>query len=105
MANDSCNYCNACNYCDSCNSCNYCNYCDSCDSCNACNACNSCVGCFNCKNLVNGFRCVGIKLAKKDSSKYWIFNKEVTKKEWDKRYSLGYEEKVCDKCNQPLPKK
>ena len=32
--------------------------------------------------------CTNLEFEKKDKSKYYIFNKEVTKKEWDKRYSL-----------------
>ena len=74
------------------------------DSCDFCNSCDSCVGCYDCKNLVNGFRCSNIKLSKKDDSRFWIFNKEVTREEWDKRYDLGYSEenKVCDKCGQEI---
>jgi len=51
---------------------------------------------------VNGFRCSRIKLAKKDSSRYWIFNKEVSKKEWNKRYELEIIEniEVCSKCGK-----
>jgi len=33
--------------------------------------------------------CINLKLNKKDKSKYWIFNKEVTKEEWDKRFKIG----------------
>jgi hypothetical protein len=57
------------------------------DSCESCNSCISCV------NLVNGFMCYGLKLKKKDPSKFWIFNKEVSKKEWDNRYSIKKEVK------------
>ena len=43
--------------------------------------------------------CIKLKLAKKDNNKYWLFNKEVTKEEYNNRYKLGFEEKtVCDKC-------
>ena len=100
----SCDYCYSCYYCYSCNSCNSCNSCDFCYSCDSCDSCNFCEGCYNCKNLVNGFRCVNVKLSKKDENRYWIFNKEVTEEEWDKRYDLGYEEKIeiCDKCGQEI---
>jgi hypothetical protein len=33
--------------------------------------------------------CINLKLKKKDPEKYWIFNKEVSKKEWDKRWEMG----------------
>jgi len=47
--------------------------------------------------------CSKVKLAKKDESKYWIFNKEVTKEEWYKRWDLGFtEKKVCSKCGQEI---
>lgn len=64
-------YCNFCDYCKSCKSCDYCDYCNFCE------------------NLVNGFMCYKLKLKEKDDSKYWIFNKEVTKEEWDNRFKLG----------------
>jgi len=32
--------------------------------------------------------CINLKFDKKDSSKYYIFNKEVTKKEWKDRFNL-----------------
>ena len=51
----------------------------------------NCDSCYSCKNLVNGFMCINLKFDKKDESKYWIFNKEVTKDEWDKRFSIGKE--------------
>lgn len=57
-----------------------------------CYSCDSCDFCYSCKNLVNGFMCVSLKLKKKDKNKYWIFNKEVTKEEWDKRFDIGLEE-------------
>jgi len=47
--------------------------------CNFCNSCNSC------ENLVNGFMCNNLKLKEKDKTKFWRFNKEVTKEEWDER--------------------
>ncbi len=75
--------CDSCNFCGSCDSCNFCGSCDSCDSCNSCNSC---------KNLVNGFMCINLKLDKKDENRYWIFNKEVSKKEWDKRFEIGEED-------------
>jgi len=37
--------------------------------------------------------CINLKLEKKDENKYWIFNKEVSEKEWDKRFEIGKEEK------------
>jgi len=43
--------------------------------------------------------CSKIKLAKKDESKYWIFNKEVTEEEWDNRFELGFNEKNILKLN------
>jgi len=48
-----------------------------------------------------------VKLAKKNENRYWIFNKEVTKEEWNKRYYLEIIEKeeICSKCGQPLNKK
>jgi len=77
-----------------------------CDFCDCCLNCKKCIGCYDCENLVNGFRCSKIKLAKKDPSRYWIFNKEVSKEEWDKRYDLKVIEEwdVCSKCGQPLKK-
>jgi len=33
--------------------------------------------------------CINLKLKKKDKDKYWIFNKEVSKKEWDNRFQIG----------------
>ena len=86
------NLCNLCNLCDSCKFCNFCDFCDFCDSCNSCK---------KCKNLVNGFMCINLKFDKKDESKYWIFNKEVSKEEWDKRWDMG-KSKVCSKCGRPL---
>ena len=50
---------------------------------------------------MNGFMCINLKLKEKDKSKYWIFNKEVSKEEWDNRYEIG-KPKVCDKCGQDL---
>jgi len=92
MVNDSCDFCNSCNSCDSCNYCNYCNYCKyckSCDSCNSCDSCDSCDSCKKCKNLVHGFMCINLEFDIKDESKYWIFNKEVSKEEWDNRYEIS----------------
>jgi len=60
---------------------------DSCDFCNSCDYCHSC------KNLVNGFMCINLKFKKKDSSKYWIFNKEVSKEEWENRFKIGEDSK------------
>jgi len=51
-----------------------------------CNSCNSC------ENLVNGFMCINLKLKKKDPSKYWIFNKQVSKREWNNRWDIGGED-------------
>ena len=103
-----CNFCNSCNFCNYCNYCKYCNFCDSCDSCNSCDTCNSCDFCNYCnycnycKNLVNGYMCIKLKLVKQDKNKYWLFNKEVTQEEFDNRYKLGFEEKVCDKCGHKI---
>ena len=77
--NKNCNSCKFCEYCKFCEFCNYCNSCKNCDSCNSCEFC---------ENLVSGFMCINLKFEKKDKSKYYIFNKEVTKEEWDNRYSL-----------------
>jgi hypothetical protein len=33
--------------------------------------------------------CINLKLKEKDKNKYWIFNKEVSKEEWDKRFEIG----------------
>jgi len=30
--------------------------------------------------------CNNLKLEKKDKTKFWMHNKEVTKKEWDRRF-------------------
>ena len=35
--------------------------------------------------------CVNLKLKEKNPNKYWIFNKEVTKEEWEKRWDIGKE--------------
>jgi len=45
--------------------------------------------------------CINLKFDKKDETKYWIFNKEVTKKEYVNRYQIDKPE-VCSKCGQPL---
>ena len=37
--------------------------------------------------------CINLKLKEKDKKKYWIFNKEVSKKKWDKRFEIGKEAK------------
>ena len=36
--------------------------------------------------------CINLKLEKKDKNKFWIFNKEVSKEQWDKRFSIGKDE-------------
>jgi len=71
-----------------CHSCDYCNYCDSCDYCYSCDYCHSCDSCKFCKNLVHGFMCINLKFEEKDNTKFWIFNKEVTKKDWDNRFDI-----------------
>ena len=86
--NQFCESCNSCNFCNSCNYCYFCYSCESCKSCNSCNFCKSCNYCYSCRNLVNGFMCINLELNEKDENKYWIFNKEVTKKEWDNRFDL-----------------
>ena len=85
---DFCKFCDSCYFCDFCKSCDFCYFCDSCYFCDFCNSCKSC------ENLVNGFMCINLKLEEKDKTKYWIFNKKVTKKEWDNRFELfsGVEE-------------
>ena len=35
--------------------------------------------------------CINLRFDKKDNSKYWIFNKEVTKEEWANRWNIGEE--------------
>ena len=74
--NTNCNFCNSCYFCD------YCYFCNSCDYCDYCNSC---------ENLINGFHCINLKLKEKDKNKFWIFNKEVTKEEWDNRFDIGKE--------------
>ena len=100
MVNENCDYCYSCDYCDFCNFCNYCNYCNSCDYCNSCNYCDYCK---TCEKIVNGFMCINLKFDKKDKTKYWIFNKEVSREEWEKRWDIG-KPKVCKECGQPLKK-
>jgi len=70
-----CRYCLDCRYCWDCKHCKDCRYCKD---------CKNCLDCKHCENLINGFMCYNIKLKEKDTSKYWIFNKEVSKKKWDK---------------------
>jgi len=36
--------------------------------------------------------CINLKFEKKDDTKYWIFNKKVSKKKWDKRFQIGKDE-------------
>ena len=43
---------------------------------------------------------INLKFDKKDKSKYWIFNKEVSKEEWGKRWDIGKPD-ICSKCGQP----
>ena len=57
---------------------------DSCYSCDSCYHCDYCDSCYSCENLVNGFMCFGLKFDKKDNTKYWVFNQEVTKREYEK---------------------
>ena len=61
----------------------------------------ACNYCYSCKNLVNGFMCINLKFEEKNDKKFWIFNKEVSEKEWDKRFEIG-KPKVCGKCNQEI---
>jgi hypothetical protein len=37
--------------------------------------------------------CINLKFKEKDKNKYWIFNKEVTKEEWDNKFKIKQEEK------------
>lgn len=48
--------------------------------------------------------CYDMELTKKDKNRYWIFNKEVTKKVFDNRWFIGFKEKpkVCDKCGHEI---
>ena len=90
--NNNCKYCESCDSCYHCDYCYHCEYCNSCYHCYYCEYCNSCYHCNSCKyckNLVNGFMCINLKFDKQDPSKYWIFNKEVTKEEWDNRFNIG----------------
>lgn len=77
--------------CYSCDFCNSCSFCYFCDSCSFCNSCYYCYSCNSCKNLVHGFMCINLKFDEKDETKYWIFNKEVTKEEWNNRFKIGKE--------------
>jgi len=86
---------------DFCNSCDFCDFCDYCDSCDSCDYCDYCDSCKRCENLINGFMCINLKFTKKDKTKFWIFNKEVSKEKWDKRWDIR-KPKVCSKCGQPL---
>ena len=68
------NYCMACNDCVSCHDCNYCNYCNNCD---------------NCKRLTNGILCRRLRFEygsenAYNKDKFWVLNKEVSKKEFEK---------------------
>jgi hypothetical protein len=36
--------------------------------------------------------CINLKFKEKDQNKYWIFNKEVTKEEWDNRFKIKQKE-------------
>ena len=38
--------------------------------------------------------CINLKLDKKDCTKYWIFNKEVNKEQWDKRFDISKDNKL-----------
>jgi hypothetical protein len=33
--------------------------------------------------------CINLKFEKKDENKYWIFNREVSKEEFEKRWEIG----------------
>ena len=66
-------------------SCNYCNYCDACYSCISCDACYYCDYCLR---LTNGILCKGLRFDYGDENaynkeKYWVLNKEVSKKEFE----------------------
>jgi len=45
--------------------------------------------------------CINLKLEEKDKTKYWIFNREVSKEEWDKRWDIG-KPKKCGECGREL---
>jgi len=38
--------------------------------------------------------CFNLRLKEKDRTKYWIFNKEVSKNTWDKRHSIKAGDKL-----------
>lgn len=91
MNNTKCFYCMDTNYCKYCSTCFHCNSSVSLKSCIHCDSCTDCIFCefcVSCENLVNGFMCINLHLKEKNSTKYWIFNKEVTKKEWDNRWKF-----------------
>jgi hypothetical protein len=36
--------------------------------------------------------CINLKLEEIEPNKYWIFNREVKKEEWDNRFKIGEKE-------------
>jgi len=45
--------------------------------------------------------CINLKFEEKDKTKFWIFNKEVSKEEWNKRWDIGKPQK-CETCGHIL---
>lgn len=86
--NRGCRDCGNCWNCWNCWNCRDCGNCRNCDECEDCRDCRNCEDCRGCGNVVNGFMCYGLKLEKQDKTKYWMFNKEISKKEWDKRFEI-----------------
>jgi len=38
--------------------------------------------------------CINLKLEEQDKTKYWIFNKKVSKKKWDNRFNIKAGDKL-----------
>lgn len=54
---------------------------------NNCDYCDSYYSCYyydSCNDAGNGSFCYNLKLEKKDKTKYWLLNKEITKEEFEK---------------------
>ena len=71
-------------YCIFCKNCVDCWFCQNCMDCYSCENCHNCVDCMNCINVHNGIGCNNLKLPLGQYDKYWMNNKEVTKKEFQK---------------------
>ena len=87
--NKSCNDCNSCSSCehgDYCNSSNYCDYSNYMSSCNYCDHCDHCNYCKNLRRTEYNYFCSAANYNDEDSfrqERYRIFNKKVTKSEYD----------------------